>query len=308
MVPRSAKLALGATILLWAVAFPSIQVAVAELGPVALAVGRLAVASLALGLLVPFFRLRLPRERGDLLLIGLCAATGMAAYQFLLNTGQTVVPAGTASLLVATVPICSVAIAAVVLREPTRRRTWTGAVVGLAGAALIAVAGGGEIRVEPAALLVLAAALAQATYHTTQKPLLRRLTGFEVAAYATWGGTALMLPFSPGLFAAVPDLSAGAWAAVLFLGVGPSAMGFVTWGYAMARVPVAYATISLYLVPAVAIAVAFVWLRELPQPMELVGGVVTMVGVVVATRPERPARPQTPAGQGEAGQGTVTHR
>src|SRR6202012_222488 len=50
-----------------------------------------------------FCRGRRPRARA-LPLIALCGLAGMTAYQLLLNQGERVVPAGTASLLVATAP------------------------------------------------------------------------------------------------------------------------------------------------------------------------------------------------------------
>ena len=46
------------------------------------------------------------------------------------------------------------------------------------------------------ALIVLAAAVLQAIFHTAQKPLLARYTGFEVTAYAMWAGTAFILPWT----------------------------------------------------------------------------------------------------------------
>jgi drug/metabolite transporter (DMT)-like permease len=43
-------------------------------------------------------------------------------------------------------------------------------------------------------------------------------------------------------------------------------------------------TAALYLVPPVAIVVAFVWLGERPRPIALAGGVVTIAGVVLINR------------------------
>ena len=101
---RVANLAAAGTVLLWASAFPAITVADRGLGPAGLAVARLAVASAALALAAPLLGVRRPR-RGDLPLIALCGLAGMTGYQLLLNAGERVVPAGTASLLVATAPV-----------------------------------------------------------------------------------------------------------------------------------------------------------------------------------------------------------
>ncbi|MFD0392464.1 DMT family transporter [Streptomyces nogalater] len=64
--------------------------------------------------------------------------------------------------------------------------------------------------------------------------------------------------------------------AVVFLGLLPSALGFVIWGYAVARLPLAASTAALYLVPPVALLVSFVWLGEIPHPVELLGGAVVV--------------------------------
>ncbi|MFF7189719.1 hypothetical protein ACFZAR_31825 [Streptomyces sp. NPDC008222] len=42
--------------------------------------------------------------------------------------------------------------------------------------------------------------------------------------------------------------------------------------------------------PAVALGVAFVWLGERPQPVELVGGLLTLAGVALVGRPTRARR------------------
>ncbi len=276
---RPAALAAAATVVLWASAFPAITVAVGDFGATGLSVARLVVASVVLALVTPFLPVRRPR-RADLPLIVLCGLAGMTVYQLLLNGGERVVAPGTASLLVATAPIYSAVLATVFLGERSTRRRWAGSVIAFTGSAVIAASHG--LSFGAAALLVLAAAIAQATYHTAQKPLLNRYTGLEVTIYAMWAGAILILPWTGSLVRALPHASGRGIASAIFLGIAPAAIGFVLWGYAGARMDVARLTSSLYLVPAVAIAIAYVWLGQAPHPVELLGGAVALTGVILA--------------------------
>jgi drug/metabolite transporter (DMT)-like permease len=275
-------LALATTVVLWASAFPAIRVAVDGLGVAGLSFLRLAVASLALALVSPLLGVPMPRVR-DLPHIALCGLTGMSAYQLLLNWGEVHVPAGPASLIVVTAPVFSVLLATAFLGEVLTRRVLLGSGIAIAGAGVIAFAGG-SAQVSTSALVVLAAAFVQGVYHFSTKPLLRRYTGFQVACYAMWSGTFFLLPLAPAAAHAFSAASPKALGAVVFLGLLPSAVAFVTWGYAVARYPVAVSTAALYLVPPVALFVAYVWLGETPRPVELLGGLVTIVGVFLINR------------------------
>jgi drug/metabolite transporter (DMT)-like permease len=291
--------ALLVTIVLWAVAFPAIRVGVAGWGPAALSILRLAIASLVLGLVAPALGVRRP-ARKDLPLILLAGLTGMAGYQLLLNWGEVRVPAGTASLIVVTNPIYSAIAAVLFLGERLSGRRIAGGIVALAGTATIATARGG-LSVDRAAWIILAAAVAFGVYHVAIKPLLSRYTGLEVTAYATWTGTLLLLPAIPALVHAIPDATLKSTWAVIFLGLAPSALGFVTWAYAVARLPVTVATGSLYLAPPIAVLVGYVWLHETPRLTELVGGVIAIGGVVIAnSRPRTSTVPAVEAADAKA--------
>ncbi|MFJ5214160.1 DMT family transporter [Streptomyces sp. NPDC088354] len=300
--PRS--LALAGTVVLWASAFPAIRVGLDGLGVAGLSFLRLAVASVALAAVAPLAGVRRPRGR-DLPLILLCGLTGMSAYQVLLNWGEVHVPAGTASLLVAFAPVFSVLLATAFLGEALTARIVLGSLVAVAGAVVIAFAHGGA-RVSAGALVVLAAAVVQGTYHVATKPLLARRTGLEVACYAMWSGTALLLPLAPGTVAALAHAPAAAIGSAVYLGLLPSALGFVIWGWAVARTTLAVSTAALYLVPPVAVAVAFVWLGETPHWIELGGGALGIAGVVLINRRRPPAGAVPGAGAQRSATAKVT--
>ncbi|WP_199807486.1 DMT family transporter [Streptomyces sp. NRRL F-5650] len=275
-------LALTGTVILWASAFPAIRVGVDGLGVQALSFLRIVIAAVALLLVAPFAKVRMPRCR-DLPMIALCGATGMTAYQLLLNWGEVNVAAGTASLLIATVPAFSVLLGSLFLQERLSRSIVAGSVVALTGAAIVSLAKGtGGFTVS--ALIVLAAAVVQGVYHVATKPLLRRYTGLEVATYAMVAGTVFALPLALAAWHAALRAPAGALASVLYLGLLPSALGFVIWGYAVARLPLATSTAALYLVAPVTLVVSFVWLSEVPHLVELLGGAVSIAGVIMINR------------------------
>jgi len=227
---RLAAGALVLTIVLWASAFAGIRVALRHFGPEHLSILRLGVASAVLGAIaVVRGGVRVPARR-DLPGVVLVAFTGMTAYQLLLNAGEVSVPASTASLLVNVSPLFTAILAVTLLGERLSGRARAGLALGFGGAALVAVGRGGGVGFDPRALLVLGAAVAQATFFVAQKAVLdrSRLDAFDVTAWAMWLGTAMLLPFAPGLPHAVGTASAGAIAAVLYRGVGASALGFVS--------------------------------------------------------------------------------
>lgn len=280
--PSRRSAALAVTVVLWASAFPAIRVGVDGLGATGLSFLRLAVASIALAVVAAVKKVRRPRRR-DLPLIILCGATGMSGYQVFLNWGETHVAAGTASLLVSIAPVFSVLLATAFLGERITRGIVVGSCVAIAGAAVIAF-GGGSTRLSTGALVVLAAAASSSVYHFASKPLLRRYSGLEVSCYAIWTGTLLLVPLAPNALRALTTAPGSAIGSAVFLGLAPSALGFVTWGYAVARGTVAGATAALYLVPPVAVLVAFVWLGETPGAVELLGGAIGICGVALINR------------------------
>lgn len=288
-----AAAAMGCTVLLWSSAFVAIRVAVIDLGPAGLTLGRLLIASVALAAGAMLLGIRRP-ARADLPRFAVCGLAGIAGYQFLLNAGERTVEAGTANLLIKTGPVFTALLAWLLLASRPTRTTWAGIVLGFSGAALIAVTHHGWVDISFGALLVLGAALGQGTFFVLEKPLLERYTALEVTCYTTWAACVMALPAAGPLVRALPQTSPSALASMVFLGVGSSAVGFATWSYALARLPVAVAANTLYLTPPMTILIGWIALRETPRPLTVVGGLVVLAGVAVSHRRARPVRRRRP--------------
>ncbi len=265
-------------VVLWASAFPAVRVAVPEFGVTALSLARLLVATAVLLVVAPLCKVKLPRWQDVPLILG-CGFFGMAAYQVLLNWGELSVPAGTASMIIAAAPLVSVGVAAVAFRERLTTAKIIGSVVAIVGVAVVASARS-ELSLSSAVWILIGATVVQGIYHPMIKPLLRRYSGVAVATYAMVAGTVMLLPLAPGSWGHLTSASAGAWWAVIYLGAFPSALGFVLWGYAVGRLPMITSTSLLYLVPAFAVLIAYLWLGEVPVAGELLGGTVVLIGVV----------------------------
>lgn len=148
--------------------------------------------------------------------------------------------------------------------------------------ALIALQRGGPLGLEPGALWILLAALAQAAFFVLQKPLLRHMRPIDITRHAVSFGVLCLLPFAKDLLRSLPHCSAGTLASVLFLGVGPAALAYVAWAHVLERLPAARATQLLFLVPVVAIGLAAPLLGERPSALSLLGGGLAIAGVSLA--------------------------
>lgn len=273
--------AVAVTLLFWSSAFAGIRQGI-EGGYTAghLVLLRFLSASAVFVIYAMVRRIRIP-ARKDWLRITLLALTGISVYHITLTFGERTVPAGTASLLIAAAPAITALIAAIVLREELNWIGWGGIAIGFGGIALITTASGMSSGLHADSLLILISAVATSFFFVFQKPLFQRYSAIELTAYFTWIGTVPMLWFLPGFAHDVQHASAAATWSGIYIGVFPAAVAYVAWAVALSLGRAGAVASSLYINPVLAIFIAWIWLRELPTGLALVGGAIAIAGVII---------------------------
>jgi drug/metabolite transporter (DMT)-like permease len=282
--------AVAVTVALWASAFVAIRYADRELSPGALALGRLLVGSVALGLLVLIRREPLPGRR-QLSGIAICGLLWFGLYNVSLNAAETRIDAGTAAMLVNVGPILIAIFAGVILREGFPSRLFAGCLVSFAGAIVIGlVTSKHGVHELLGAVLCLVAAFGYAGGVVAQKPVLRHASPLMVTWLACTVGAVSCLPYAGTLVHQLGHAGGSTIVWTIYLGVAPTAIGFVTWAYALARTTAGRMGSTTYLVPPLALLFGWVFLGEVPPLLVLPGGALCLAGVAVARPAGRPAR------------------
>lgn len=281
---------IGIALLTWSSAYAAIAYALASFTPGEVALARLAIGSLCFAVLLAVKRVPLPARR-DWLPLAALGVIGLSTYHLCLNTAETRVASGTAAILISLVPAATAALSAIWLRERLSPRTLTGLAVALVGVVVVVLTSGKQVKVEPMAALVLVSVLSSAIFFVGQKPFFVRNSMLGVTAFTFFAGTLGTLPFGLGLPHALAVAPATHIYALLWLGIAPTFIGYVAWNAALHRASASQVSSFIYFSPPIAVLIGWVWLGERPTLLTLVGGVITVGGVVLANARRRASAP-----------------
>lgn len=279
--------ALGAgfvTVVLWASAFVGIRAAGEDFTGGALSLGRLLVGSAVLGVFLLARRERLPPRR-DLPGLLVCGVLWFGIYNVALNEAERRVDAGTAAMLVNVGPILIALLAGLLLREGFPRALLGGCAIAFAGVVVIGLATSEKgVTASWGTALCLLAAAAYAGGVVAQKPLLTRSSALAVTWSACTVGAVACLPFAPTLAQELSGAEASTVIWMLYLGVGPTALAFTTWAFALNRTTAGRMGAVTYLVPPLTILMGWAVLAESPPAAAFLGGALCLAGAALTRR------------------------
>ena len=274
------------TIAIWGTTFISTKVLLEDFQPVEILFIRFLMGYLALWIACPR-RLRgvTRHQEGLFALAGLC---GVCLYYLLENIALTYTMASNVGVIISVSPCFTALLTHFLMRGEDRLRPtfFAGFAVAMAGICLISFNGSALALDLRGDLLALLAAFVWACYAL----LTRRIGALGWPTVLTtrrtfFYGMVFMLP-ALALSGARPDLACLLdpvdLGNLLFLGLGASALCFVTWNFAVKELGAVKTSVYIYLVPVITVAASVLILREPFTWMTGAGTALTLIGLLLS--------------------------
>lgn len=281
---------IGMPIVFWALVFPFIKIALEELSPVNLTIMRLLVVCIVFLILLivkpnKFSKIQ-KKDIGPIFLVGFL---GIIIYHFGLNYGEQYISASAASVIIATIPIFVVILAAIFLKEKITIKIVLGVILSLVGVVVISTVGRSdallEVKYISGALAVILAAALGAGYTVAGKKMLQRYSALSLTVYVCLLGSLGLIPFiSSSLFEEVAAMSLTGWSVVIFLGVFPTVVGYVLWYVALEIKSASEVSVYLYFVPVLSTIISYIFFRDEITWLFVFGGALVILGLHVVNK------------------------
>jgi drug/metabolite transporter (DMT)-like permease len=218
------------------------------------------------------------------------AALGLSFYAVFFifyNLALTYTTVARGTLALSTLPLMTMATAALLGREALSLRKSTGVLVAMGGVAFALSSG---LRDAPAGawrgdLLMVAATLCMAVYSIWSRPFVGRSSplGFLTAGMSVGGAALIVGALVAGGGARIGGFGATQWLASAYLAIGGGALAFLLWVYALEHASPTRVTNTMTVNPLVAGVGAALLLGEPFTPVLAAGLAAVFAGIWIAT-------------------------
>ena len=213
-------------------------------------------------------------------------------YHICLNYGETLIPAGWASLVISLNPAFIVLFASILLHEKVTLRRWGGIVVAFAGLLTITLgqdaptdAGFSATTLQKmlGVLITLGAVISWGAFTTISKKLIAGREPLENLGWIMALGAVWSLPaWHSGMAAKLVAGGSELFWSLAFLSVGCTVFSYVIWFWALEQWSASRAGAFIYFVPLFALAISSVVLGEAVTLVTIVGAAGVFGGVLLA--------------------------
>lgn len=274
------------TIIIWGTTFISTKVLLGDFKPVEILFFRFVMGFAALFLVCPH-RMKSVGRRQELTFM-LAGLSGICLYYLLENIALTYTMASNVGVIISVAPFFTAILSRLFLKSEGKLRVnfFIGFVVAMAGVMLISF-NGSRMELNPMGdLLAVLAAFVWACYSI----LTRKISSFGYPVILTtrrtfFYGILFMVPalfffdFEIGLerFADATHLLN-----ILYLGLGASALCFVTWNLAVKALGAVKTSVYIYMVPVITVVTSVTVLKEPVTWVSIMGTVLAVVGLFLS--------------------------
>lgn len=212
---------------------------------------------------------------------------GMVVYNWFVNSGYELVPAGIGTIVTMIEPLMIAVLAAALLGEKLTPYVLIGVVMAIAGSLVLfwedlTSTAPTAIPLKGVAYLLICCA-GWAIYTIATKPLLGRYDSFTVTAVTMLVAAPLMIGIaSDPLPVLAARLDARQWFEVIYLVVATGLGGTLMWNYGAKHLSSTAAGTFLYLIPVAAVASGALLLGEAVTIFVIAGGLLMLGGVAAA--------------------------
>lgn len=269
-------------LIVWGSSSVATRIGLDSYGPGQLALLRFLMTTVIMTVFLLVRRLGLPEKR-DVIGLILLGIIGISVVQITFVYGLQTVDPGTATFLLATVPVITAVLAWFILGERLTGIGWVGILLTVVGTTVLVLGQGGGIGYTSGALILLVGALSESFYYILMKRYLVRYTPTQVGTWTLIASTLPLLIFLPGLPAQVQAAAPTDTLAVVYVAVGAGALGYVAVGMVNSRLSATTAAVLLAGMPPVALFFSWLILGVVPTVLSVLGGLVSLVGVVIVT-------------------------
>lgn len=274
------------TIVIWGTTFISTKILLADFQPVEILFFRFVMGFLVLFAAYPK-KLRTANYKQELTFAaaGLC---GICLYYLLENIALTFTLASNVGVIISVAPFFTAILAHLVMKseEKLRPQFFLGFAVAMAGIILISF-NGSKLELNPMGdLLAVIAALVWACYSV----LTRKISRFGYPVILSTRRTFFygILFMIPALFFFDFELNISRLTNmtylfnILYLGLGASALCFVTWNFAVKTLGAVKTSVYIYMVPVITVVTSVLILQEQLTVLAGIGTILTLVGLFLS--------------------------
>lgn len=268
---------------IWAVNFSVVKFATTVFTPLAFAGIRV---MLAAAVLLAFAAVRKAPwpTRKEILGIMLLGVVGNGIYQLLFVEGIARTRVANAALIVAATPAIIAIMNRISGAEHVRRRVLGGIALSLAGVAFVVLGSSRAGQRDPTflgSLLVFTGTLCWATFTIFLQPYARRIDPIQLSALTMLGGSVPLVIMTSRAIVATDWSAIGiaGWGAVFYASVISMGIASIFWYRGLRVLGATRTAVYGNLQPVIAMAVAWIFLSEVPTTWQAVGTLTIMSGL-----------------------------